>query len=458
MSSIVNENVQYTDPSTGELLVNGYIYIGTDGLDAKLNPVTIYSDRDLTTVLANPQRTGADGRSVNKIWVPGRYSMKVENSSNVQKLNDLSMGDVGQSGNTTLVNVIGVDNITAEASPTITALIDKQAYIFTSAGANTGAMTLGIDLTPALPIMRRQSEALIANDIRNNQMVMVIYNEAANVYELVSTTGNEVIPGRIDVANRVSISGTSIELTDVPINESQGSDLASAATTDIGSATGNYVNITGTTTITGLGTIQAGTRRIVQFSGALTLTHNGISLILPGNSNILTAAGNTAEFVSLGSGNWICVNYQRSISYRGAMAYKNSSQTITDSTWTPLTFPTEDHDTDNFHSTAINIGRLSIPAGVNSVRIDARVTFTSNAVGSRQIRFRRNGAAMLQGSFASLNGSAVPAAMTLSISSPPINVFSTDYFEVEAYQTSGADLDVVGWTAGITSFSLQFLG
>lgn len=95
------------------------------------------------------------------------------------------------------------------------------------------------------------------------------------------------------------------------INEAKGSDIASAATTDIGAATGNFVHVTGTTTITSLGTIQAGTRRTVRFAGALILTHNATSLILPTGANITTAADDIATFVSEGSGNWRCVNYMR---------------------------------------------------------------------------------------------------------------------------------------------------
>src|SRR5882724_5591239 len=104
--------------------------------------------------------------------------------------------------------------------------------------------------------------------------------------------------------------GTSLVLSSF-LNEAKGADIASATTTDIGAATGNYVVVTGTVTITGLGTVQAGTRRIVKFSGALTLTHNATSLILPGSANITTVAGDTAMFISLGSGNWICVNYEQ---------------------------------------------------------------------------------------------------------------------------------------------------
>jgi len=94
--------------------------------------------------------------------------------------------------------------------------------------------------------------------------------------------------------------------------EAQGADIASATTTDLSAATGNSVTITGTTTITGFGTVQAGTVMKLTFSGILTLTHNATSLILPNaGSNITTAAWDTAIIRSLGSGNWKCLAYQR---------------------------------------------------------------------------------------------------------------------------------------------------
>lgn len=92
-------------------------------------------------------------------------------------------------------------------------------------------------------------------------------------------------------------------------NFAKGADIASASTTAIGAATGNYVNVTGTTTITAFDTVQAGTERWVKFSGILTLTYNATSLILPGSANILTAAGDIALFVSEGAGNWRCALY-----------------------------------------------------------------------------------------------------------------------------------------------------
>ena len=84
--------------------------------------------------------------------------------------------------------------------------------------------------------------------------------------------------------------------------------LASAATVDIGAAATESITISGTTTITSLGTV-ANEYKIVRFLGALTLTYNATTLILPGAANITTAAGDVGHFLSDGSGNWRCVIY-----------------------------------------------------------------------------------------------------------------------------------------------------
>lgn len=89
----------------------------------------------------------------------------------------------------------------------------------------------------------------------------------------------------------------------------KGADIASATTTDLGAVEGLMHDITGTTTITGFGTVRAGIWKIIKFEGALTLTHNATSLILPGAANITTADGDTAIVISEGSGNWRCVAY-----------------------------------------------------------------------------------------------------------------------------------------------------
>lgn len=87
--------------------------------------------------------------------------------------------------------------------------------------------------------------------------------------------------------------------------------IASASVTNLSTVLGNSVFITGTTTITGFGTVAAGTQIHVIFSGSLLLTHNATSLQLPGFKSIQTQADDRALMLSLGSGNWYCLYYQR---------------------------------------------------------------------------------------------------------------------------------------------------
>lgn len=75
----------------------------------------------------------------------------------------------------------------------------------------------------------------------------------------------------------------------IKMNE-KSTNIASATTTNLSTATGDEVHITGTTTITSFGVMPAGIEMCLIFDGALTLTHNATSLILSGGANITTAA------------------------------------------------------------------------------------------------------------------------------------------------------------------------
>lgn len=94
------------------------------------------------------------------------------------------------------------------------------------------------------------------------------------------------------------------------LNDAPTQTIASAATTNLAASTSNVVAISGTATIKSFGTLASG-RRFLRFLGAVTLTHNAVSLILPGGMNITTAANDTMEVVSLGGGKWFCLEYSR---------------------------------------------------------------------------------------------------------------------------------------------------
>lgn len=102
--------------------------------------------------------------------------------------------------------------------------------------------------------------------------------------------------------------------------------LASASTTNLGATGTNVVAISGTTTITGFGSGASVNECLyfIRFTGALTLTYNSTSLILPGAASITTAAGDTAIMKYEGSGNWRCMMYQQAATTVGGTGTVNS--------------------------------------------------------------------------------------------------------------------------------------
>lgn len=91
--------------------------------------------------------------------------------------------------------------------------------------------------------------------------------------------------------------------------QARGANIASDSTINLTTATGDIVDVTGTTTINAI-TLADGLERQVRFTGALTLT-NGASLVLPGGANITTAAGDVATFRGYASSVVRCTGYQR---------------------------------------------------------------------------------------------------------------------------------------------------
>lgn len=99
---------------------------------------------------------------------------------------------------------------------------------------------------------------------------------------------------------------------------SVGSNVASAATTDIGAVAGLFLTVTGVVTITALGSVSAGVWKVLTFAGALTLTHNGTSLICPGAVNLVTTVNDCVMAQSLGAGNWKIYPYYTALSSANA--------------------------------------------------------------------------------------------------------------------------------------------
>lgn len=92
----------------------------------------------------------------------------------------------------------------------------------------------------------------------------------------------------------------------------KGTDVSSATALDpfASSNTGNYFDVTGTTTITSISTSgNVGTIIWLHFDDAVTVTHHATNLILPGSANITTSTGDELAFVEYASGQWRMVGY-----------------------------------------------------------------------------------------------------------------------------------------------------
>lgn len=130
-----------------------------------------------------------------------------------------------------------------------------------------------------------------------------------------------------DASREVTLSGdlTVTATADVQnyVHKKDTGNIASAATTDLATVAGDFVHVTGTTTITAFGTVAAGVRKYLVFDASLTLTHNATSLILPTGASLLTAANDMAIMVSEGSGNWRCVNYSKAVGTALKWAYSD---------------------------------------------------------------------------------------------------------------------------------------
>jgi hypothetical protein len=130
-------------------------------------------------------------------------------------------------------------------------------------------------------------------------------------------------------------------------------------------------------------------------------------------------------------------------------------QSIPSSTFTAITFTTEDVDTDvdgvGGHSNAINTSRFTSRYS-GWYEIGGGVAYAANATGRRLAHFYVNGAAVNGAQVAlpatAANDSAVPAKLTL------VYLAVGDYVELMAYQESGGALNTFSSLGGMSTLEI----
>jgi len=125
----------------------------------------------------------------------------------------------------------------------------------------------------------------------------------------------------------------------------------------------------------------------------------------------------------------------------GCSAWNSAAQSVNNTTWTILTFDSENFDTSAIHSTGANTGRMTIPSGMGGYwRFTAYVQFAGNTTGLRAIDLYKNGVSVgpmvRVGSPPTTND-----VFTLTLNSV-LSLVATDYIELYAYQASGGALNV----------------
>jgi len=228
-------------------------------------------------------------------------------------------------------------------------------------------------------------------------------NESLTAYLGILSATNQSIPvGSATAKGTVELATTTETLTGTDATRAvtpdglaalweKGSDIASAGTISIGE--GGFFHITGTTTITDIdfATDKSGRAAWLIFDGALTLTHNATTLILPTGANITTAAGDACLVVSEdGSDNVRVPIYSRKtggpvnavVNSYAKYSYTVASGTdgggaVVASTWTTLAINTENNDADGIGSLSSN----QITLGAGTYRVSARCVFGPQTVG-----------------------------------------------------------------------------
>jgi hypothetical protein len=197
----------------------------------------------------------------------------------------------------------------------------------------------------------------------------------------------------------------------------KGASIASGATVDLATATGNFLHITGSTgPITSLGgsSLPAGLEFELVFDSTPIVTHNGTSLILLGGVSRTMAVNDVMRLRHEGSGNWREVDFNRgaaspsswekisdvtvsgvaSIDFTGLSAYKTLRITgyalpATDAS--AFALRTDDNNGASFDAGAsdydyvlVNTTTSSSSAGANAIVIG---TVVGNVSGSEGIHF-----------------------------------------------------------------------
>lgn len=247
-----------------------------------------------------------------------------------------------------------------------------------------------------------------------------------------------------------------------------GSTVASAATPDIWTGTGDHINYIGTATATGFAAApNAWAWRKLICAGACAFTA-GANLIINGvASGNYTAAAGDVIFVFAITATQFRLVIQKADGTAvvatgvstGCRAQHSANQSINNDTWTTVAFDGEEWDTNAYHDLVTNNSRITIPPGkAGKYLIGFTGYFADNATGVRGCKLVWTGAPnpIAGGLFAA--NPTVTAAFGYIHCATVFNFAAGEYIEVQVYQNSGGALNLGAGTNITPKFFCHFLG
>jgi hypothetical protein len=270
----------------GAPLVGGQLFTYSAGTST---PVATYTDNTGGTPNSNPVVLNSRGEA--NVWLLPNVGYKFTLEDAAGNI----IWTVDQVFNSQLLTLFGgVDTGAANAyvlnfATPFTSYANGEVIYFIPSFTNSGPSTLNVNGLGPIPIVNINGTPLGAGQITFGQTTQVMYYN-----------------GNFQLLSIGSFTGVTIGTF------GQETPIASAATTDLGTAAAHVVQITGTTTITSFGNSASITAPIyhVRFTGSLTLTYNATSLNLPGAASIITQPGDALLAQYLGNGNWKVNFYQ----------------------------------------------------------------------------------------------------------------------------------------------------
>lgn len=199
------------------------------------------------------------------------------------------------------------------------------------------------------------------------------------------------------------------------------------------------------------------------------LTYSGSAWVAVGGGSPLTTKGDLYGFstvdarIPIGANNTVLTADSAQAlglkwatpagaSFVGCKAYKSANQSLSNATATMITFDSEFFDTDAIHSTSTNTSRFTVPAGKGGKwQLSTTLAYDANSTGFRQIRIVKNGT-----NFNNLIAVPVTADGTHMSHTDIFELVATDYIELQAYQNSGGNLNIL--STNYTTFSFFYLG